>query len=59
MRNPAEPAHLELSAAIDRSYRNLTHGASRLETFAPVLDAPTGAARSVLEAEWSRVKQGE
>jgi hypothetical protein len=59
MLNPAEAAHLELSAAIDGSYRILVHGDAGLETIAPVLDALTGAARSVLKAEWSRVKRGE
>jgi hypothetical protein len=59
MLNPAEAVHLELSAAIDRSYRVLTQGAARLETIAPILDALTSSARSVLKAEWSRVKRGE
>src|SRR5258706_3885189 len=59
MLNPIECTHLELSAAIDRSYRILEHGAATLATIAPVLDALTGAGRSVLKAEWSRVKPGE
>jgi hypothetical protein len=59
MLNPAEAGHLELSAAIDRSYRILVHGAARLETIAPILDALTNAGHSVLKAEWSRVKRGE
>lgn len=59
MLNPVEAGHLELSAAIDRSYRILAHGAARLEMIAPVLDALTSAGRAVLKAEWSRVKRGE
>jgi hypothetical protein len=59
MLNPVEAGHLELTAAIDRSYRILVHGAAGLETIAPILDALTGAGRSVLKAEWSRVKRGE
>ncbi len=59
MLNPAEAGHLELSTAIDRCDRILVHGGASLETITPVLDALTGAARSVLKAEWSRVKRGE
>ena len=59
MLNPSEAGHLELSAAIDRSYRILAHGGAGLERIAPVLDALTDAGRSVLKAEWSRVKRGE
>jgi hypothetical protein len=59
MLNPVEPGHLELTAAIDRSYRILVHGAARVEAIAPILDALTDAGRSVLKAEWSRVKRGE
>jgi hypothetical protein len=59
MLNPAKPGHLELTAAIDRSYRILAHGSARFEAITPVLDALTSVARSVLKAEWSRVKRGE
>ncbi len=59
MLNPLEPAHLELSAAIERSYRILVHGDAGLETIATILDGLTDAARSVLKAEWTRVKRGE
>jgi hypothetical protein len=59
MLNPVEAGHLELGAAIDRSYRILVGGAATMEAIAPVLDALTNAGRSVLKAEWTRVKRGE
>jgi hypothetical protein len=59
MLNPVEAGHLELSAAVDRSYRILVHGGARLDMIAPILDALTAAGRSVLKAEWTRVKRGE
>ena len=59
MLNPAESGHLELTAAVDRSYRILAHGAASMAAIAPVLDALTRAGRAVLKAEWARVKRGE
>ncbi len=59
MLNPAKDEHDKLCTAIDDADRLLLESEATLEQMNDRVDAITRTGRTVLKAEWARVKRGD